>query len=40
MGTPTTFREKSLSSAAVEKIELMVAKRANRIRVVPFHSIQ
>jgi hypothetical protein len=39
MGTPTTFRDYRLSSAALEITELMVGKVANRIRVVPFHRI-
>jgi hypothetical protein len=39
MGTPTSFRDYSLSSAALERTESMLGKRANRIRAVPFHSI-
>jgi hypothetical protein len=37
MGTPTTWRNCSLTSAAMERIELMVGKFANRIRAFPFH---
>jgi hypothetical protein len=39
MGTPTTFRDYRLSSAAFEETELMVGKCANRLRAVPFLSI-
>jgi hypothetical protein len=40
MGTQTTFSDYRLKSATLEKTELMVGKCANRIRVVPFHTIQ
>jgi hypothetical protein len=40
MGTPTMCRDCSLSSAALERIELMVGKGANRIRADPFHIIR
>jgi hypothetical protein len=40
MGTPSTWRDCRLSSAALERTELMVGKGAIRIRVVLFHSIQ
>jgi hypothetical protein len=40
MGIPTTWRDCSLSSAALERIELMVGKCANRIRGFPFHGIR
>jgi hypothetical protein len=40
MGTPTTWRDCSLSSAAMERIELIVGKFAKRNRAVPFHSIR
>jgi hypothetical protein len=40
MGTPNSWRDCSLKSAALERIELMVLKGANRIRAFPFHSIR
>jgi hypothetical protein len=40
MGTPSTWRDCSLSTAALEGTELMVGKCAIRIRVVHFHSIR
>jgi hypothetical protein len=40
MGTPNTWRECGLGSAALERAELMVGKFANRIRTVPFQSIR
>jgi hypothetical protein len=40
MGTPTTFRDFLLSSAALEETELIVGNCANRIRAVPLHSIR
>jgi hypothetical protein len=40
MGTPTTWRDCSLSSAALVRIELIVGKSANRIRAFNFHSIR
>jgi hypothetical protein len=40
MGTPTTWCDCSLSSAALERIELIVGKGANRIRTFPFLSIR
>jgi hypothetical protein len=39
-GNPTTFRDSSLSSAALERTELMVGKCAKLKRAVPFHSIR
>jgi hypothetical protein len=40
MGTPTTFRDYCLSSAALEETELIVGKGANRIRAIQIHSIR
>jgi hypothetical protein len=40
MGTPTTFRDYRLSSAALDKTELMVENGANRIRVTHIYSIR
>jgi hypothetical protein len=40
MATPTTWRDYSLSSAALQKTELLVGKCANLIRAIPFHSIR
>jgi hypothetical protein len=40
MGTPTMWRDFSLSSAALVRIELMVGKCANRISAFHFHSIR
>jgi hypothetical protein len=40
MGTPTTWRDCSLRSGALERIELMLGNCANRIRACPFHSIR
>jgi hypothetical protein len=40
MGTPTTWLDCSLSSAALERTEFMVGKIANHIRTFPFHSIR
>jgi hypothetical protein len=39
MGTPTTWRDCRLGTAALERSELMVGKGANRIRALRFHSI-
>jgi hypothetical protein len=40
MGNPSTWRGCCLSSAALERTDLMVGKFANRIRAVPFHRIR
>jgi hypothetical protein len=40
MGTPTRVRHYRRSSGELEKTELMVGNCANRIRVVPFHSVR
>jgi hypothetical protein len=40
MGTPTTWRDCRLGTAALEALEFIVGKGANRIRAVPFHSIR
>jgi hypothetical protein len=40
MGTPTTWSDCSRSSAALERIELMVGTGANRMRAFTFHSIR
>jgi hypothetical protein len=40
MGTPNAWRDCGLSSAELERTELMVGKSANRIRAVSVHSIR
>jgi hypothetical protein len=40
MGTPTMWRDCSLRSAALVRIELMVGKGANRFRAIPIQSIR
>jgi hypothetical protein len=40
MGTPNTWRDCRLSSGALDRTELILGKCANRIIVVPLHSIQ
>jgi hypothetical protein len=40
MGIPATWLDCSLSSAALERTELMVGKNANCIRAVTFYSIR
>jgi hypothetical protein len=40
VGNTTTWRDSSLSSAALERNELIVGKFENRIRAVQLHSIR